>query len=98
MRISTISTNTVTAAPMVRIHPRLGASVPRPSIDKLLEGARNSHPEWTALFDHSCLHIPGAAHFMTVLKLCAGAPSERLLGYVEGLYKMLSGPYTNETK
>jgi len=80
--------NTMTNAPMVSVHPRRAAA--RKSIDDLLEDARTSaeHADWWFLFDsHSLLHVPGAAADLgLIVELISTAPSERLAGYVEGLY------------
>ena len=80
--------NATTNAPMVQIRPRVRvATATHRNIGEVLDDVRVSHPHWHFLFDEcSLLHVPGAAHFETVVELLDTAPSERLRGYVEGLY------------
>ena len=80
------SIDTMTAAPMVRIHPRR-ASMQRPSVDELLARARVEHEDSYWLFDErSNLHIPGAAEVALVSELVRRAPNDFLAGYVSGLF------------
>lgn len=80
-----MNTTSMTTAPMVRIHPRLRASV-RPSIEELLEETRITSPAWWARFEDAHLSVAPSADLMTVLELIADAPCPRLAGFVEGLY------------
>ena len=82
MYMNTNST-TLIEAPMVIITRRRRS----PTIDELLENARVEHPRWSALYEDSCLAIPGAADIDAVSELVDTSPSERLRGFVEGLFE-----------
>ena len=58
-----------------------------PTIDELLQNARVEHPHWHAILEDSCLAIPGAADIDAVEELVDTSPSERLRGFVEGLFE-----------
>ena len=81
-----MNTTSMTTAPMVRIHPRLRASV-RPSIEELLEETRITSPTWWARLEDAHLSVASSSPDpMTVVGLIADAPNERLAGFVEGLH------------
>ena len=59
-----------------------------PTIDELLQNARVEHPRWSALYEDSRLAIPGgSADLDAVAELVDTSPSERLRGFVEGLFE-----------
>ena len=82
MYMNTNST-TINEAPMVVISRRRRS----PTIDELLQNARVEHPRWHAIFEDSCLAIPGAADLDACAELVSSSPCERLRGYVEGLFE-----------
>lgn len=81
-----LNTETLMAAPMVRVHPRIRSGV-RPSLDTLMEETRRTSPEWWARFEDAHLSVASSSPDpMTVVGLIADAPNERLAGFVEGLH------------
>ena len=75
--------NTLTPAPMVRVHPRAPR---RPSADEALAFARLEHEDWYWLYEsHSNLAIPGAVDLQVAAELIARAPTDFLAGLVTGL-------------
>ena len=74
---------TISEAPMVVITRRRRS----PTIYELLERARAEHPRWSALYEDSCLAIPGAADLDAVAEMVDTSPSERLRGFIEGLFE-----------
>ena len=82
MYMNTHST-TITKAPMIVITRRRRS----PTIDELLADARVEHPRWSAIYEDSCLAIPGAADLAAVAELVDTSPSERLRGFIEGLFE-----------
>lgn len=82
------TTNTLMAAPMVRIHPRAATPTrrPRPSVDAALAFARAEHEDWYWLFEsHSNLSIPGAVDLQLAAELIERAPNDFLAGLVAGM-------------
>ena len=80
-----MNTNSTTPgeAPMVVILRRRRS----PTIDDLLENARVEHPRWSALYEDSRLAVPGEADRDATLELLDTSPSERLRGFIEGLFE-----------
>ena len=75
--------NTLTPAPMVRVHPRAPR---RPSVDEALARARLEHEDWYWLYEsQSNLSIPGAVDLGVVAELVDGAPNDFLAGIVIGM-------------
>ncbi len=71
-------------APMVRC---TGAGIARrKSIEELLAEVRVTDPDWFARFEDANLSVVASADLMQVVELIATAPSERLVGLVEGMW------------
>jgi predicted P-loop ATPase/GTPase len=80
------TTNTLMAAPMVRIHPRAATPMRRPSVDEALALARIEHEDWFWLFEsHSNLAVPGAVDLQLAAELIESAPTDFLAGVVTGM-------------
>ena len=80
------TTNTLMAAPMVRIYPRASTPKRRPSVDEALFLARAEHEDWYWLFEsHSNLAVPGAVDLQVAAELAEGAPNDFLRGLVIGM-------------